>query len=811
MNLPEPTPKLPNSVYGYVALVALSTLFYELSLIRVLDILWYPHFAYMVITLALLGFGIAGVATSLFAHRLAWIPPVALALTLTLAASYIGIFVLLSHFKVDFVNFASIGSLALRVFCAFSGLLIPFFLSGLILSLLFTEHAGRFGKLYAWDLAGASLGCVLVPLLIPSFGGPGLLFAAAGLTLAGTAFLIKENKLRLPLLLLAALTTSWTFLGKGDKDYLEIPFHMDKRGFISLTEQPPLKTVWDRIARIDLIRYSDNFTWIAYDGGSQTSYFYDFDGDYCKLRQELPENAVRHFWDRFVFASHWLKEGTGARVLVIGAAGGQETKAALAFGASEVDAVEMVGSVLRLGKEKYAVEPYNNPKVHAVQGEGRSFLRASSKPYDIIQMMSNHTSTSIAAGSGAVSPNYLQTVEAYQEYFSHLSANGLLHINHHVYPKMLLIAAKAWQDLGRENFAQHVLLYYSDAWANLPTLLIKMSPWTRQEFDRVHSLLGGQFKLIHNPLLAPKAEKIAPGFFTGQLPPELEAAIPYRIEVSTDNQPFFNHLRKRLGPVSTKEPYVDRAVRVLLNDSIKHGVPMDVIHLLVTAGAALALAVLCLFGPLFFSQVGRDKWRGKPAFITYFACLGAGFIAIELIFIQFFHKLVGYPLYTYAAVVFAFLLAAGAGSWLCDTLALPKRRLGRFLPFIGIPLYGTFLVLLQEPLLDFFLQWSTALRILATVVLIFPLGLFLGMPFAIGIAGSYQKGRGAVGWAWAINGLFTVLGSVLSVVAATYIGFVLTIYASFLLYIFAGLLLPRFALLTLHEDQPILLDSPAGA
>jgi hypothetical protein len=85
------------------------------------------------------------------------------------------------------------------------------------------------------------------------------------------------------------------------------------------------------------------------------------------------------------------------------------------------------------------------------------------------------------------------------------------------------------------------------------------------------------------------------------------------------------------------------------------------------------------------------------------------------------------------------------------------------------------------------------------------------MPFAIGIAGSYQKGRGAVGWAWAINGLFTVLGSVLSVVAATYIGFVLTIYASFLLYIFAGLLLPRFALLTLHEDQPILLNSQAGA
>ena len=49
---------------GYISIIALSTLFYELSLIRILDVLWYPHFAYMVITLALLGFGISGVFTS---------------------------------------------------------------------------------------------------------------------------------------------------------------------------------------------------------------------------------------------------------------------------------------------------------------------------------------------------------------------------------------------------------------------------------------------------------------------------------------------------------------------------------------------------------------------------------------------------------------------------------------------------------------------------------------------------------------------------------------------------------------------------
>ena len=786
----EKIQKLSTGICIYVAFIALSTLFYELSLIRILDILWYPHFSYMVITLALLGFGIAGVMTSIFAHRLAWRPSVSIPLTLGLAASYVGVFFLLTVLRVDFNEFTSIASLAVRVLLIFSGLLLPFFLSGFILSLLFTEHAGRFGRLYAWDLTGASLGCILVPLLIPSFGGPGLLFAVSGLTLGGAALLIRQPAFKGALILLAVAAVAYPLLG-GKGNYLEIPYHMNKRSIVSLTGTPPLLTRWDRIARIDLIRYTDNYIWIAYDGGTQTSYYYDFDGDYDKLRQDLPKNTIRHFWDRFVYVSHWLKEGTDARVLIIGAAGGEETKAAVAFGASEVDAVEMVGTVLELGKEKYAVEPYTNPKVNAIQGEGRSFLRSSKKSYDIIQIMSNHTSASIASGSGAVSPNYLQTVEAYKEYFSHLSENGVLHINHHVYPKMILTAARAWKEMGRKDFGRHVLLYYSDQWCNLPTLLVKMTPWTLDEFNRVHVLMRYHFKLIHNPL-KPEDSPLAPGFFTGTLPPELEAAIPYRMVVPTDNQPYFNHLRKRLSGVSYKEPYVDRSIKVLLNDSIKHGLPMDVIHLIVTTGAALLIAVLCLFGPLFFSRVGRAPWQGKPSFVAYFSCLGAGFIGIELIFIQLFHKLIGYPLYTYAGVVFAFLLAAGVGSYLTDRFGLAGRKFARFLPFIGIPLYGTILLLFLEPLLDFFLQWPTPVRVLASVMLIFPLGMFLGMPFAIGIAGSYEKGRGAVGWAWAVNGLFTVLGSVLGVLSATYFGFVLTLYATFTLYIIAGILLPRF-------------------
>lgn len=785
------TKSMSRGTLAYISVIALSTLFYELSLIRILDVLWYPHFAYMVITLALLGFGISGVVTSILAeHAKLFSKSTLSVLTVILAFSYGGMFFFLNRFHIDFDNFSSVAYLGAKVLLVFSGLVLPFFLGGLILSILFTRHADKFGKLYFWDLIGASLGCLLVPLLIPSVGGPGMLFVASAMAMVALS-LICRSKVVVSLALLCSLGITGFLLSRGG-DYLEIAYHMDKRGFMSL-QDGHLLTKWDRISRIDLIQYRDEYVWIAYDGGTQTSYFYTFDGDYKKLRESLPEKAVDQFWDKFVFASHWLKEGTHPSVLIIGAAGGQETKGAIAFGAKSVDAIEMVGSVIELGKEKYAVEPYGNPKVNAVRGEGRSFLRSSNKKYDIIQMMSNHTTSSIASGSGAVSPNYLQTTDAYKEYFSHLSENGVLHINHHIYPKMVLTAARAWKESGRTDFEKHVLVYYVNKWYNLPTLLVKMQPWTQQEVDRVHALMGGDgFVRIHNPM-DPEHSKLDKDFFTGTLSKELAASIPFRIDVPSDDKPFFNHLRKRLKPVSYKEPYVDTSVKVLLNDSIKHGLPMDVIHLIVSAGSALAIAVVCLFGPLLFSKVGRAHWEGKGAFIAYFACLGAGFIAIELIFVQLFHKLVGFPLYTYVTVVFSFLISAGVGSYVTDITKLHSRNIARFIPYLMIPFYGTVLLFFKEPLLNYFLQWSFLLRMGAAFVLIAPLGFFMGMPFAIGIAGSHQKGKGAVGWAWAINGLFTVLGGVCSIVLAIYAGFFNTLMIAFGIYILAGVLLPRFS------------------
>ena len=779
-----------------VALVALATLLYELTMIRVLDVLWFPHMAYMVITLALLGFGIAGVISSIIASKVKFDDGYLLINTASFAVSFSLVFLVLDHVLVDFENFTTFTSLGLKTFVILCAVLLPFLFSGLVLTCIFSRHSESFGRLYFWDLSAASAGVFLVPLLIPTYGGPGLIFLAMGIASLAVILLVKRWFIKIAVLAITAVSILWPL---SLDSYLEINFHMNKRQFRELQGGLQQKR-WDPISRIDIIQYRDAYRWISYDGGTQTSYYYKFDGDYERLRRSLPENAISNFVERFVIAAAWLKEDNIDNALVIGAAGGQETKGMLAFGAKHVDAVEMVGTVLEWGRTQFAREVYRRPEVSLFRDEGRSFLRSSGKKYDIIQMMSNHTSSSIASGSGAVSPHYLQTVDAYVEYFTHLKDDGILHINHHVYPRMIATAARAWKQLGRSEFQKHVVVYENKSWFTLPTMLVKMTPWTNAEIDHLNELMlrpsnenrqNDVFVISVDPTNMP-ASALPAELFSGEISENLMKQTRYNLWVPTDNRPFFNHLRKTSDRLEENESDLAKfGVVTILNRSLRDGVPMDVIHLVITTASAFLMAIIGLFIPLILSQAGRQRWQGKSSFIGYFACLGAGFISIELIFIQLFHKLIGFPIYTYVTVIATFLVSAGIGSLICDLKKLHRSVFWSKFPFLFIPIYGVVLLLLKEPLLGFFLSWSFYARMLATAILIFPLGFFMGMPFPLGIARSHKLADGVFGWAWAINGFFTVFGGTACLVASLYLGFTQTLIICFLIYFLAGMLFTR--------------------
>jgi hypothetical protein len=769
--------------------VALTTLMLELALVRVFDVIWYANMAYMVITLAMFCFGLSGIYSSLRPlPRNETIHSYLSRLAFCFAVSSLAILPALNYIPFDFdVLYSSSIKGGLLFLLMYFFLVLPFFFAGLIFSTIFSHYAEKIQNLYCWDLTGAAVGCLILVPLLPPIGPGGILFIACSCGLLASSFFSQNKTWRLVAIALAVAVAIVPFT---QKHYFDFKQHIDKRGVKGAEERKHAKdSYWDPISKIEVINFG-TMRHIAYDGGSQSSYVLPFvGGDLKKLRQQVESNIGNHFFGNTVFISYALKKDTNYDALIIGAAGGSEIKAALMYGAGHVDAVELVGYVVELGKGKNARfngNIFNHPNVNAFKGEGRSFLRSTDRKYDIIQMYSNHTSSSIAAGSGAMAPNYLQTAEAYIEYFSHLKPDGILHINHHVYPKMVSTAALAWKQMGRTEFARHVLVIESNADGfvdNLPTLLIKMKPWTKAEVAQAQSIVPAY--LAVDPL-NPQNNMLTPEFFSGELSEETANKVAFRIDPSTDDRPYFNFLRKKFGRLEA-DPlnFINSSTAGLLNSQLKNDwIPSDIIHLLVAGGASIFFIFIFLFLPMMLSRAGKTKWAGKGHSLAYFSCLGTGFILFELVFIQIFMELIGYPLYTYSTVVFALLIAAGIGSSCSGRLGISLQKRWT-IPFLGVLVCSVLILSIYNSYFALFLQSSTIIRIFAAIALIFPLGFFLGMPFPLGILALEHQPSGSIAWAWGMNGLFTVIGGLASVLLSIHWGFTVTIIIGICIYIWA--------------------------
>jgi len=811
-----------------ISLTALVTLVLELALTRVFDVILTPNLAYMVITCAVFAFGLAGLCTTIRPLEDRGPAGSALALVSALfAVAAVGLLPALNLLPFDWDRLGyRLPLQAVAFFAMYLTLVVPFFLAGLVLTTAFSRHARAIQTLYAWDLAGAAIGCVLLIPFLPAIGPGGILFLVAALALVASALFSPRRAWRIGALAAAACAAAVPYLVPGR--VLEFREHIDKRGVEAAERAGQIEfSRWDPISKIDVIPVRQvvghdadtalvsNLGWdVGYDGGQQHTQFFRFDGNFARLRSDLDRGApgavLENFWQRGVLASHYLRRDSGSHVLIIGSAGGQETKAALAYGAARVDAVEMVGTVVELGTGRYSKaigDIFHDPRVRVHVGEGRSFLAASRKRYDIIQMFSNYTTSSISNGSGAINPVYLLTVEAFKEYFSHLEPGGILQINHVAYPRIITTAALAWRQLGRSDFRRHVVVFERpDHVDYLPTVLIKMEPWTPaqvadlQRFFATDVAGEGPHDLVENPL-DPAHSAVSNAFYSGRFPAGLAAQMAWRATPVTDDQPFFHFLRKRAAKLNADPAaYLSPSVAGILNAELKHGwIPLDEIHLVVAGAAAIVFSVLSIGLPLLLAPVGRRRWAGRPAAMGYFACLGAGFIMLELILIQLFMNLIGSPLYTYSTVIFTLLLAAGLGSRLSAVLGVGAERWWN-LPFVGVIATGLLLLAGHEALIHTLLAQPLPVRVLGCALSIFPLGLFLGMPFPLGILWAERRPQGAVAWAWGLNGIFTAVGGVATAVLAMAFGFRVTVGIGLGIY---GVAFALFAVMRAAERAPV--------
>lgn len=797
-----------------VLLIALSTLVLELMLTRVFDVTLTPNMSYFVVSLAVFSFGLAGIYATLRPVPVDRdISGIVAGCCVGFAATVLLLIPVINLLPLDYRRIVQHTAGTLLAFGAlYLALLVPFFLAGYVLIAMFSKYASKIQRLYFWDLAGAGLGTVLVIPFILRMGPGGLIVCAAALGLVAAALFSGSRAMRSACVVLAIIVAAVPIV-RG-QHYIDFKYHMDKRGIMEAVAKGRDELVrWDPISKIDVIdetlRPGEETSWhqsgdrkaLQYDGGNQTSYFYKFDGNYKALR-ELMENhrekVDENFWQIGVLASHYLKRNTPHSVLIVGSAGGQETKAAVTYGANYVDAVELVPTVVELATGRYSAyigNIFHNPVVHPHAGEGRSFIRQSGRKYDIIQIYSNYTSSSIAQGSGALSPVYLQTAEAYEEYFSHLTDDGVLQINNYAYPRMVTTAALAWKNMGRADFKSHVAIFFSPTQLTLPTVLFKMSPWTESELNELSTFLGStqlpeneRLTLVENPLDQSRSF-LSPDFYSGNFPKDLAERLPLDYTPRTDDNPYFGEIRRwlsfhRIAP--DPKTFVDPGSADVVNLSLVRGIPMDSIHLYVTAAASLVFILLFVLLPLRFSKVGREEGSAALPLLVYFSCLGAGFIDIELVLIQKFMHLIGSPLYTYSTVIFTLLLGAGLGSISSEKLGIgPRSRWA--IPFAAVIALGVALLLIYPAATHFAMALPLGGRVAIGAAMIFPLGFFLGMPFPLGILAIEHQPRGAIAWAWGMNGVFTVAGGLGSMIISLMHGFDFAIGIALVLYAVAML------------------------
>jgi hypothetical protein len=427
-------------------------------------------------------------------------------------------------------------------------------------------------------------------------------------------------------------------------------------------------------------------------------------------------------------------------------------------------------------------ELYRHPRVRAVVDEGRSFVRRDPGRYDILQASAVFGRMAPAAGAFTLSENNLYTLEAFTDYWQHLQDDGILTISRFIFERETLrlvsLGLALLQEQGVADPAAHIAVVRERGLANF---MLKRSPFTKKELKTLRGLMADlEFQEVYLP-----DRRDGSGTFHELIrangSAEFYAGFPFDISPVTDDRPFFYYMLKpadfiKLLSFPEQGKFEDRAVITLRN-------------LLVVVGLCVSAFLLL---PLLLWRRDGLKTPGSGWRVLYFACLGLGFMFIEIGLLRRFILFLGPPIYSLAVILCALLISSGIGA-LCSS-RVPTERLHRWLPgvLLALVLLSLVYVFGLSGLLDPWLGLPVFARCLVAGLLLVPLGLLMGMPLPLGMR-LFHKDNALIPWSWGINSATSVLGAILAVVVAMNAGFTTTLLIGTLLYLLALLPVVRCA------------------
>jgi hypothetical protein len=759
-----------------LGLTSFAGLLLELALTRLFSVVLFYHFAFLAISLALLGLGAGGVFASLRREWLLRWPTRTLAAVVSGLSSVFIIIVLevVLHSRVHLLlSWKDVRHLSVL----YISVAVPFFLTGLLFSVVFARNTSRISHLYGADLTGGALACLATVPLLNILGGPNtVLFAAAAMALASVVWSdyrswhLAGAGLAGLLLILIAVNSRYPLLdivyAKGDR--------RDAAGLEYAR--------WNAISRVEVDRGRDGSRYIVIDADASSAIM----------------NVDPHHWEG---ARRWLMLAPPAlcNVLrphgdfaIIGPGGGVDVLRAVASGSSHVTGIEInpiiVDNIMRGRYADYAHHLYQIPEVDIHVSDGRSFIRNSRDHYDVLEMTLVDTWASTAAGAFALSENNLYTVEAFKEYFQHLKPDGMIAITRWEFKeprealRVVSVAMEALHQLGRANPAAHFVVVSDgplDADGRPVLVIAKKSPVTSAEEAAVWEHIKKYPKLVVQYLPSSPGGNAFTQLISSNDPFTFAHQYKFNVIPVFDNAPFFFFTLK------WKQVLTSRPVQ---------GIDWKVNVGVTVLGMVLLLSLLAVIAFLILPLAFHGHSRGNLAPLMYFVAVGLGYILVEIAFIQRFVLFLGHPTYALTVVIFLMLLSSGAGSLLSRQWVTRPASIRTPLAVIAAAILAY--VFLLPSLLPSLVGLAFPLKLVVSAIVLVPLAFAMGMPFPTGLRAlaansspEFAAGEAAVNnsveWAWAMNAAASVLGSVLAMVIAIRFGLNVTLACGAMAYVSA--------------------------
>jgi spermidine synthase len=800
--------------YVFIAtfFVSSSAIGYEILLMRMLSIVQWHHFAYMIISLALLGYGASGTLIALSRRVIEPRFETAFAIcAFLMSVTMVACFSIGQRVPFNALEVVWDPRQLVHLLAIYLVFFVPFFFAASCIGLVFTCRKENISLIYFCDLLGAGFGASLIIAALFLLSPQGALKALAIIALTASVLASLAVPIRTRACLMALqvtmLLTVLLYLPQGMLDLKISPF----KGLSQALQVVDTHVLAEYSSPLGLLTVVE----------SPTIPFRDAPGLSFGARAEPPEQlavftdgdamSVITRYDGNSASLAYLRDVPSAlpyqlldepRVLILGAGGGTGVLSALYHGARSVDAVELnplMTELVASTHADFAGNIYADERVTVHTGEARGFVTGQAKGYDLIQLALLDSFSASGSGVQALNESYLYTVEALREYLQHVEPGGILAIMRwlRVPPrdslKMFATAVESLRRTGARQPGRQLALIRS--W-NTVTLLVKNGRLTDREIERIREFARSRsFDLSYYPGM-PRGEANRyntlpePYLFDGASAllsagaNEFIERYKFDIRPAVDDRPYFFHFFKWSALPETL------ALRKRGGAGL---IEWGYLILIATLVQALIAGGLLILLPLALSKCAWPRGTG-PRMGSYFFLLGIAFMFVEIAFIQKLILFLSHPLYSVAVVLSGFLVFAGVGS------ACSKRISDRFdgtrrsaagVVVAAIGAVSIIYVLFLPTVLVQLAGSPDLLRVGFSLLVIAPLGFFMGMPFPIGLARLASEAADFIPWAWGLNGFASVLSASLATLVAIEFGFSTVVLMALGLYLLAAALMNR--------------------